>query len=424
MAWRGKSPRWADQAEEAEHPLEGEGEEEAGAAFGTREGMVTERGSHEFITPPAREVRFSEEERAAGARPARREVSDDEIESLLSRLAQDTTLGPVADALARTLDRVKRIERAEIGPPRRNSARFSMLSSSSEDGREDHAKAKLQRPSIFDGGYKEEWCLLNWIKEIERYFKQCRVAHDLYPDYARTYMAKLVQAWLDAQFPKDSPAWSDMTDMMKIRFMPPDHSLKVELKFEKLVQYSSLQDFLEKFQIMAAAMVLAEVKMGEDRMVLQFIRGMRYLEDRRFVLEKNPKTLKDLYGSVNILMQAKTLALIKPSGEEKFKGKDKHSFKKLTGEAREKAWEDGRCLECGSPHHLKRDCPTKKKKGFASGKKEGKKQFKETKGKRPSTPARKGKQMRKLGTSEPSEEADHESDSELHSENSDPESEG
>eukprot|EP00960_Hanusia_phi_P010255 299616-Hanusia_phi.AAC.1 len=129
-------------------------------------------------------------------------------------------------------------------------------------------------------------------------------------------------------------------------------------------------EYVEQFQQVEAAMVLAKVSISDRRKTLQFIKGIKDVGDRRFILEKSPKTLIDCYAAVLTLRQAKTLAA-DPSGggvrefesrssskksRHKDKGGERRELRMLTGEAKDKAWKEGRCLGCGSPNHRIRDC--------------------------------------------------------------------
>eukprot|EP00961_Rhodomonas_salina_P246403 3329595-Rhodomonas_salina.1 len=72
-------------------------------------------------------------------------------------------------------------------------------------------------------------------------------------------------------------------------------------------------DYVEQFQLVEAAMVLAKVSISDLRKTLQFVKGIKDMSDRLFILEKAPKTLNDCYAAVLTLRQAKTLAA-DPSG--------------------------------------------------------------------------------------------------------------
>eukprot|EP00960_Hanusia_phi_P004513 131457-Hanusia_phi.AAC.1 len=104
-------------------------------------------------------------------------------------------------------------------------------------------------------------------------------------------------------------------------------------------------------------MVLAKVQLSDRRKVLQFIKGIKAVDDRRFILEKNPKNLDETYRVVLTLRQAKTLA-VDPTGRgireyeshpsrwdnsrDETRKRDERRLKVLTGRDRQRAWDEGR----------------------------------------------------------------------------------
>eukprot|EP00961_Rhodomonas_salina_P045537 611414-Rhodomonas_salina.1 len=129
-------------------------------------------------------------------------------------------------------------------------------------------------------------------------------------------------------------------------------------------------DYVEQFQLVEAAMVLAKVSISDRQKTLQFVKGIKDMSNRHFILEKAPKTLSYCYAAVLTLRQAKTLAA-DPSGggvrefessssskksRHQEKGGERRELRMLAGEAKDKAWKEGRCIGCGSPHHMIRNC--------------------------------------------------------------------
>eukprot|EP00961_Rhodomonas_salina_P007244 97878-Rhodomonas_salina.1 len=74
--------------------------------------------------------------------------------------------------------------------------------------------------------------------------------------------------------------------------------MRVELLFKRLRQHSTLMDYVVQFQLVEAAMVLAKVSISDLLKTLQFVKGIKDMNDRRFILEKAPKTLNDCYAAV------------------------------------------------------------------------------------------------------------------------------
>ena len=250
--------------------------------------------------------------------------------------------------------------------------RSSMASGMTSDEFNSSARPKLERPWKFEGHYSELVNVLTWLKAVGQYLNQCSVPEHRKVGYARTYLSRLVQTWLDARFPTGDPSWDRFTSAIIARYLPDDHDIRVELKFERIRQRSTLMDYVEQFQRIDSAMVLAKVQLSDRRKVLQFIKGIKAVDDRRFILEKNPKNLDETYRVVLTLRQAKTLA-VDPTGRgireyeshpsrwdnsrDETRKRDERRLKVLTGRDRQRAWDEGRCLRCGSSRHKIRDCP-------------------------------------------------------------------
>lgn len=244
---------------------------------------------------------------------------------------------------------------------RRASERLSTTSSyyGEEGGR---SRAKLERPSTFNGEYHELNCVLNWINDVERYFSGTNCPEADQAIYARSYMGATVKAWMDALFPSSgpTPTFPELSEQLKFRYLPPDHKIRVELKFEEVTQGGdSLQRYTERFQVLDTALVTAGVKIENDRKILRYITGLNREEDRRFLLEKGATTLTELYRYVITLRQAKSLA--SRGSTLKRSERDGKKLNALSYEERQKAREKGLCLGCGKAGHYINACPAVKK---------------------------------------------------------------
>lgn len=227
---------------------------------------------------------------------------------------------------------------------------------------------KLERPREFGGEYSVLYSVLNWIASVDQYLKQHeRLAESEYSVYARTYMSQTVQAWMDAQYGVGAkPPWEDLQEEMKDRYLPADHDLQLESKFEKIWQQESLVEYVENFQVLVSAMIFAGVIKTEKRLILQFIKGLTQEEDRRFMAAREPQTLKATYKSVTMLRQVKTVS--GPEGVVSTPGRkhapteaaegDKHpKFFLLSAAEKQRAFETGRCVGCGKSGHFISQCP-------------------------------------------------------------------
>eukprot|EP00961_Rhodomonas_salina_P117843 1586076-Rhodomonas_salina.2 len=74
-------------------------------------------------------------------------------------------------------------------------------------------------------------------------------------------------------------------------------------------------DYIEQFQRIESAMVLAKIQLSDQHKVLQFVKGIKEVDDRHFFLEEKNKNLAcKAYKVVLTLRQAKTLAT-DPTGQ-------------------------------------------------------------------------------------------------------------
>eukprot|EP00961_Rhodomonas_salina_P263047 3554766-Rhodomonas_salina.1 len=103
-------------------------------------------------------------------------------------------------------------------------------------------------------------------------------------------------------------AWADLHSAMIERYLPPDHEIRLQLVFERTVQRTTLLECVERFQVLDSAVQFSELIITDRNKVLQFLKGPQKHEDRRFILERNPADLTQVYNCVNTLRQAKTLA--------------------------------------------------------------------------------------------------------------------
>ncbi len=88
------------------------------------------------------------------------------------------------------------------------------------------------------------------------------------------------------------------------------------MKLEVTTQRRGLEEYVERFQTVDAALTLAGGTISDERKVTRFIRGLRETEDRLFVLQKRPANLKEVYRAVVTLRQAPCPVLITCSPEQ------------------------------------------------------------------------------------------------------------
>ncbi len=352
-----------EEAGDDQHPLD----PPAPAAGGTPHitGRTSSRLGSSFSSTEGRRIRF--EAGTAGGGNEEGEPYDIEgipppspAEQARLRAALNTATDKIRDL--REMMKTKNVRRSRMS----STSTYSMTGDDSVSS----TKPKLQTPAIFNGEYTEEYCALNWLAQCERYLGQCKVNHAAWADYARSYMGKVAQAWMDAEFGITSPVWDTLSVSMKIRFVPPDHALRVELKFEVLCQgSSSLTAYVESYQKIDAALMYAEASVSNQRKVLRFIKGLSSSQDRRFLLERDPQDLKEVYKGVHILRQAMELSSDHRGfqyrggiGAKRFKRLEKEKEREknlmmLQGQAKTKAFKEGRCIGCGKSGHMIAQCP-------------------------------------------------------------------
>lgn len=403
---------------------------------------------------PGRQVRFDSPGETS-------EESGDEVVALRRKLRFVTIQ-------KETAEREREQAKKDLKDVKRSSRSSHGSDYSDAGGGSNFARPKLRHPWIFEGSYTEVLNVLNWLAAVARYLEHCRVDLCDFSGYARSYMSDEVQAWMDATFFNDLfPNWDLLKEEMINRYMEADHKIRLELKFSRLRQHTTLAKYVEIFQQVESALLFAQVHIEDHRKVLQFIQGMTQHEDRRFMLEKQPRNLKDVFANITILRQAKTLStntvggfksqrsLSRGKGRRRSKSPEREfqqhqkRLNKLEGKAREKAWELGNCLGCGQPGHMIKNCEELKKEAARLGNKIGQRVFKKftrkfsrapyssaaTKGSK-STPKKKrfhklekeGEEEGEESSSEESstseEEKEEDSTSSSGSENNDPEFEG
>lgn len=276
----------------------------------------------------------------------------------------DATLGETPEETIRLLmQRVSLLEAEAVtseryGTRRTTGPRYSTMSTTSEVETSSRQRPKLEKPLSFDGDYSPVQNVLNWVSSVEKYLRICQTDEDQFTPYARTYMGLTVQSWMDAAYGDTTPAWDDLVQALKKRYLPVDHEDRLEQKFESISQKSTLTEYVEQFQRLDAAMTNSDLKVRETRKIRQFIKGLSQVEDRRFILQQKCNTMQDVYEEVTILRQAKVMARGRESEEGRRKSK---RLSKLEGKAKQDAWEKGLCLGCGSKDHFINKCPTTKK---------------------------------------------------------------
>eukprot|EP00961_Rhodomonas_salina_P060659 814406-Rhodomonas_salina.1 len=147
------------------------------------------------------------------------------------------------------------------------------LQTFNDDGNERSYKPKFEKPGKIVAKYSEEYNILNTIINFKLYMANHSISIEKYSQYAVSYFDEIIQLWprYDRWY-TETPEWAQLWRDLISLYLEPDHALRVLLKFEEVLQGSSLLDYVEQFQRILAAMVFAGVKKSEEELVLQFIR--------------------------------------------------------------------------------------------------------------------------------------------------------
>lgn len=238
----------------------------------------------------------------------------------------------------------------------------------SEGGTPLISKPKLKTPDVFNGEYTVDYSILNWIVAVEKYLGGCRIPTSEFPMYAYTYMGKNVKAWYDSQYPGENRDWDATKKALVARWLPTDHRLQVSKRFDSIAQNGTLLDYVDRFQQLMVAVNQAGITKDPIDITNRFISGLNKEEDRRMILQREPKTLADAISGTMVLRQAKILSSRNNNGSQRHSKPTKSyaenknpAYNVLKGEAKKQAFAKGLCIGCGKDGHWLADCPTAKK---------------------------------------------------------------
>lgn len=386
------------------------------------------------------------------------EEGEDTVEHATAAMARITLLERALRA--EEIRRQHAEERASTGKrfSMRTSVGRARASSASEyEGK--IYKPKINKPRTFRGRYSPLMNVLNWLVAFERYILSFSLPEEEWAQYAYSHFGSSVQAWANSKFQREqNPDWEDFKNALILRYLPPDHELRLEQIYEGIRQRSTLSQYVEAWQDLDSAMLFAQLIFKDSQKVMRFIKGMRDKEEQYKLHHARPRTLEEAYQEVMIIVRTKLLNSNTPEprkgrGPRRTKGRrhyssssdsrsPKRSYKRLEGKDRERAWAEGLCLECGSKDHMVAKCPHVKR-----AVKRFEKRFTRPPSRSSTSKATKGsrgkKRFYKLETKEKESDSDSETESEEEptsehsgsdgsdsespqsgSENSDPESQG
>ena len=286
------------------------------------------------------------------------------------------------------------------------------------------SKPKLDKPTTFNAEYTTDYSVLNWIVTVRKYFETFSITEDDYSKYAYTYMGTTVQSWYNVRFGGRNPTWETLCKALKDRFLPDDHEIMVKNLYENVLQKGSIVRYIERFQEVLVVLQNTGIMKSDKELVIHFISGLKYEEDRRVMLNQALATMEDAYRAANKLRTAKNLSRYTRSGGEnltkpqRFKGvkagsREDAILNILTGQAKTDALKKGLCLNCGKAGHWMAVCKEPRLNSFDTSRYPGRKKGSTaaTKGSSSKTYGKKKTRFHKLeGESENEYEEEDEND--------------
>ena len=223
-------------------------------------------------------------------------------------------------------------------------------------------KPKMEKPETFNGEYTGLYSVLNWLRSVRAYLEPHNIPKNQYPRYAYTYMGKSVKAWYDGLLEDtDDLTWSEFCTAIKERYLPTDHVLQITKRYENVTQTGTLVDYVEKWQNLMVAVRAAKINRSEEDHVIQFVTGLARLEDRKAILDRDPKTLAECYRHVTTIRHYTLLAhKYVRTGDHPRSREERNTLKMLQGAAKTEAFKKGACIGCGKMGHFLVDCPAVK----------------------------------------------------------------
>ncbi|MFN7739644.1 MAG: hypothetical protein ACK5RA_05225 [Cyanobacteriota bacterium] len=337
---------------------------------------IAQGEDEEDLVPRMTRMRTTELEEETVPRPKSWEVT---LSMILDRLDRLEGRRPEIPEEPESRERKREVRREtmfteERVPASREKSRMEKPETYSEARREtvfteggtpiSHGKPKMEKPETFNGEYTVMYSVLNWLRSVRKYLKPYNIPTHMYPQYAYTYMGKSVKAWYDAKFATvEDPHWEHFEEAMIERYLPEDHVIQVTKKYEGVIQTGSLTDYVEKWQSLMVAVQTAGISRTDDDHVIQFVTGLSRLEDRKSILDKDPKNLDDVYRAVTKIRHYSLLAhKYTRTGDQGYRHREeKTHLKMLKGAEKALALKEGRCIGCGEKGHFVVKCDKTKK---------------------------------------------------------------
>ena len=154
---------------------------------------------------------------------------------------------------------------------------------------------KPNKPSTFDGS-RDELVIRTWIYQVDQYLKLVQVGgtvalnDETKISFASTFMTGTAAAWwytlvVSNTIPK---TWAEFQNAIFQEFVPFDSTQRARDKLRKLIQRTSVSDYLTEFR----NLTLTITGMNEEEKVDRFVQGLKP-HVRLEVLKSNARTMND-----------------------------------------------------------------------------------------------------------------------------------
>ena len=154
---------------------------------------------------------------------------------------------------------------------------------------------KPNKPSTFDGS-RDELVIRTWIYQVDQYLKLVQVGgtvalnDETKISFASTFMTGTAAAWwytlvVSNTIPK---TWAEFQNAIFQEFVPFDSTQRARDKLRKLIQRTSVSEYLTEFR----NLTLTITGMNEEEKVDRFIQGLKP-HVRLEVLKSNARTMND-----------------------------------------------------------------------------------------------------------------------------------
>ncbi|KAL0324565.1 UNVERIFIED_CONTAM: Transposon Ty3-G Gag-Pol polyprotein [Sesamum calycinum] len=153
-----------------------------------------------------------------------------------------------------------------------------------------------ENPTQYNAIHRMEFPLFNreeariWVRRCNRYFQMIPIPEEQKVPLASVYMQGRAELWYQGHVEKRGvPTWSELTIIVLERFEDLDHE-RVVSEFNMLHQDTTVNAYLEKFEVLEAHMLIFNKNLDEAFFMMKFISGLKE-EIKGYVATMKPTTL-------------------------------------------------------------------------------------------------------------------------------------